>query len=390
MVQVNRQTINEWSGVQVENITFASDIKALGIRESRGALYRSLLNKHDKNLFKMFRYQHRRNFLASLINILLYIVAIGIFAWRVIEGQQRPSDIYVLAIYLGIISNATSRLAQVWSKTANVNDALGETLDILDQEDAVQDPPFPVPMENLRSISLRNVSFNYDSKKDEALSNVTFNIKAGQTIALVGRSGSGKSTIIKLLLRFYDPNKGDVLINNMSLKEYAQDEVRTRIGVVMQDVALFNDTIAGNIAIALPGVAQAEIEQAAKLAHAHEFITALPDGYETLVGERGVKLSGGEKQRVSIARAVLRNPELVLLDEATSALDSESEKAVQAGLRELLKDRTAIIIAHRLSTITHADQVIVLDQGKIIQHGTYQELKANKGLFADLLKYQEL
>ncbi len=386
----SRRLINEWTGIQTENISFVADIRALGIGKHRGELYRHSLLLHGKNLFNMFRYQHRRNFLAAMIEIALFAFPIAIFSYRAAQGQQNPSDIYLLAIYLGHVGNFSARVGRLSQKMALVNDTVGETLAILDNEDVVQDAENPRILGTIDEISFQNTSFAYGQNKRNAVSNISLRITKGTTVALVGRSGSGKSTLIKLLLRFYDPTEGTVEVNGISLTDYTQDDLRSKMGVVMQDVALFNDTIAGNIAIARPDATQAQIEHAAKLAHAHEFITSLPDGYETLVGERGVKLSGGEKQRVSIARAMLREPELVLLDEATSALDSESEKAVQAGLKKLLTDRTAVVIAHRLSTIAHADQIVVLDKGKIVQTGTYQELKAAKGLFADLLKHQEL
>jgi ABC-type multidrug transport system fused ATPase/permease subunit len=386
----HRKLANEYSGIQVENISFVSHIRALGANKQRDKLYKSTLNKHSKSMQKMFRMQHRRNFVAAILDLLLYAVPLSIFAVRAFNGQQSPTDIYVLSVYLGSISSASSRLSRMWSNTLEVNDLVGETLELLENTDTVTDPEDPKKLTSIKNISFNDTSFTYEGAKNEAVRGVSLSIEEGQTIALVGRSGSGKSTMVKLLLRFYDATAGSVEINGGDIKEYLQNDVRQKFGVVMQDVALFNDTIANNISIANPKASRADITKAAKLAHAHEFILGLPDGYDTLVGERGVKLSGGEKQRVSIARAVLRSPEVVLLDEATSALDSESEKFVQKGLKKLLEGRTAIIIAHRLSTITHADKIVVMDKGKIVETGTYEELKNSKGIFSDLLAHQQL
>lgn len=386
----NRKVINEWSGVQTENISFVSDIRALGIQKQRGNLYKKLLHEHRTNLNSMWSFQHRRNFMATLIEILMYGLPIAVFASRALAGLQSPTDIYILAVYLGSISTAVNRLNRVWSDTVNVEDTLGETLDILDQEDTVKDPIKALKLSVINELDFNNVKFSYSKSNNEALRGLNFKITRGTTTALVGRSGSGKSTIVKLLLRFYDPSSGEILLNKKPLEDFKQEDFRKRLGVVMQDVALFNGTVLTNVTIAQPEASEEQVIRACKLAHAHDFISELPDGYNTLVGERGVKLSGGEKQRISIARAILRDPELILLDEATSALDSESEKAVQAGLSHLLKNRTAVVIAHRLSTIKYADNILVIDRGRLVESGTFEYLKNKNGLFTELLAHQEI
>ncbi len=388
--KVNRNHINEYTGIAIENVSFISHIRALGISKSRSQMFSKEVRKHDDNLAKMFSFQHRRNFGGAVIELLLYAVPILIFAVRSLNGQQEATDIYVLAIYMGTISGATARLVRIWNNTVDVNDTVGDTLKILDNIDAVADPATPERLERLGVIAIEDMSFSYQGTKSEAIKNFSLSINPGEVVALVGRSGSGKSTITKLLLRFYDPTNGSISVDGKDLRTIAQEDLRQRFGVVMQDVALFNDTVANNIAVAQPSASRREIIAAAKLAYADGFIKELPDGYDTLVGERGVKLSGGEKQRISIARAILRNPEAVLLDEATSALDSESEKYVQEGLSKLLKDRTALIIAHRLSTIAHADKVVVMDKGRVVEVGSYNELKERGGLFSELLAHQQL
>ncbi|MEJ1959520.1 MAG: ATP-binding cassette domain-containing protein [Nitrosomonadales bacterium] len=205
----------------------------------------------------------------------------------------------------------------------------------------------------------------------------------------MGPSGSGKTTIVKLLMRFYDPTEGRVLVNGRDLRNYKQRSVRAQMGVVLQDVALFNDSIAENIAFAKPNAPGESVREAARAAHADDFIQKLPDQYDTLVGERGIKLSGGEKQRVAIARAILKDPQLIILDEATSALDSESEHLVQQGLNQLTKGRSSVIIAHRLSTVMNADKILVLKDGSVIEQGQHEELsRQNGGLYAKLFKLQ--
>jgi ATP-binding cassette subfamily B protein len=236
-------------------------------------------------------------------------------------------------------------------------------------------------------IHFKNVSFSYKEDR-EILSNVDFVVKAGTTTAIVGPSGSGKSTIARLLFRFYDVTEGQVLIDGQDVKKVTQKSLREQIGVVPQDNVLFNDSIGYNIAYGKPGSTQDEVREAAKLAEIDEFIMTLPEGYETSVGERGLKLSGGEKQRVAIARTVLKNPSILLFDEATSALDSQKEKEIQASLKKISHNRSTLIIAHRLSTITHADEILVLDSGKITERGTHEHLLSLKQTYYKMWAHQ--
>ncbi|WP_087017344.1 lipid A ABC transporter ATP-binding protein/permease MsbA [Thaumasiovibrio subtropicus] len=238
-------------------------------------------------------------------------------------------------------------------------------------------------------IKVNDVTFTYPSKESPALRNVSFDLPAGQTIALVGRSGSGKSTIANLMTRFYDIDSGEITLDDHKLTDYKLVNLRDQVAIVSQNVHLFNDTIANNIAYAAEEkYSREEIERAAKLAYATDFINDMENGFDTVIGENGVSLSGGQRQRLAIARALLRNAPVLILDEATSALDTESERAIQAALDELQKDRTAIVIAHRLSTIEGADQILVVDEGEIIERGTHQELLALKGAYSQLHQIQ--
>jgi len=237
-------------------------------------------------------------------------------------------------------------------------------------------------------VSFENVGFSYDERR-QVLKGVTFEIPAGKTVAVVGHSGAGKSTLSRLLYRFYDVTGGAILIDNQNIRDVTQQSVRSAIGVVPQDTVLFNDSIFYNIAYGRPDASREEVIQAAKHAHIHEFIETLPDGYETMVGERGLKLSGGEKQRVAIARTILKAPEILVFDEATSALDSATEKNIQAELEAISANTTTLIIAHRLSTVQHADQILVMDKGKIIEQGTHSELLALGGVYSHMWELQK-
>ena len=232
------------------------------------------------------------------------------------------------------------------------------------------------------------MDFGYDERRP-ILQNVNFTLPAGQSLAVVGSSGAGKSTLIRLLFRFYDVDQGRILINGQDIRDLTQKSLRGAIGLVPQDTVLFNDTIFNNIAYGDPNADREAIEKAAKAARIHDFVEGLPDGYETVVGERGLKLSGGEKQRVAIARMVLKNPPILILDEATTALDSLTEKQIQSALHELSSGRTSLMIAHSLSTVVDADQVIVLDEGKVIEQGRHQDLLSQGGQYATMWARQQ-
>ena len=253
----------------------------------------------------------------------------------------------------------------------------------------VEDPKNPKTPKFESTLELANVGFSY-VEGSEVLSNVSLKINKGETIAFVGPSGAGKTTITDLIARFYDVSSGAILLDGIDIREFNQEDLRQLVGIVNQESILFNDTIRNNVALGRPELTMEQVESAAKAAYAHDFIMEMEKGYESEIGERGGKLSGGQKQRLSIARALLKDPEILILDEATSALDSQSEKAVQMALESLMRNRTSLVVAHRLSTVMHADKIVVLEKGKIIEIGKHQELIAKGGLYAKLIQLQEL
>jgi ABC-type multidrug transport system fused ATPase/permease subunit len=259
--------------------------------------------------------------------------------------------------------------------------------ELLETQSTVLDPPAPLALNaHHAGIQFQDLDFDYGEKP--VLRAINLNVQPGQLVALVGRTGSGKTTLTNLLLRCYDPQRGSVRIGGTDIRQVAIKELRRQIALVAQETILFNDTIRQNIAVGRPGATDADIEAAARHAHAHEFIVEKPQGYDTIVGEKGVALSGGQRQRLAIARAILKDAPILVLDEATSALDSESERAVQAALEELMRGRTTICIAHRLSTIQKADRIVVLDGGRIVETGTHQELLQARGTYCKLHELQ--
>ncbi len=323
------------------------------------------------------------------------IIAIGVTALMllagqgVVDGTMTLGDLVLVNAYMIQIYIPLHFLGFVYREIKHSLADMEKMFSLVEQNAEVQDPPGAPELKlEQGAIRFEDVYFHYDEKR-QILHGLSFEVPAGQTVAVVGASGAGKSTLSRLLFRFYDVTAGRIQIDGQDIRAVSQKSLRRAIGIVPQDTVLFNDSIYYNIAYGRPDATREEIIQAARHAHIHEFIESLPDQYESLVGERGLKLSGGEKQRVAIARALLKNPRILIFDEATSALDSKSEKAIQAELKLIARNRTTLVIAHRLSTIVEANQILVMDQGRITERGTHLELLTLNGAYAQMWALQQ-
>ncbi len=332
----------------------------------------------------------------SLLNTgqsLIIATAVTLILWRatqgVIDGKMTLGDLVLVNAFMIQLYIPLNFLGVIYREIKQSLADMERLFSLLDQHREIADAP---DASRLRTegaaVRFAHVDFSYESKR-QILFDVDFTIPAGTTTAVVGHSGSGKSTLSRLLFRFYEVNGGAITIDGQDLRHVSQDSLRHAIGIVPQDTVLFNDSIEYNIAYGKPGASKDEIVAAARAASIHDFIESLPDGYGSMVGERGLKLSGGEKQRVAIARTLLKNPAILIFDEATSALDSKAEQAIQSQLKEIARDRTTLVIAHRLSTIADAQQILVLDHGRIVERGTHPELLAAAGLYAQMWQRQQ-
>ncbi len=318
------------------------------------------------------------------LTAVMLMTANGIVRGTLTIGTFVMANTYLMQLYqpLGFFGFVYREIKQSLIDMEKMFELMSEEIQVADAPDAKS-----LTVKG-GEVSFENVRFDYDVRRS-ILKGVSFRVPAGKTVAVVGPSGSGKSTIGRLLYRFYDVAEGAIRIDGQDLRQITQDSLRASIGVVPQDTVLFNDTIYYNIAYGKSGATPAEVEHAARTAHVHDFIMAMPDGYQTLVGERGLKLSGGEKQRVAIARTVIKDPAILLLDEATSALDSHTEQEIQKNLREISQGRTTLCIAHRLSTVVDADEILVLEDGVVIERGRHDELRAMEGVYAKMWQRQQ-
>jgi ABC-type transport system involved in Fe-S cluster assembly fused permease/ATPase subunit len=316
------------------------------------------------------------------------IVMMAMAAQGIVQGRMTVGDFVLVNAYLLQLYQPLNFFGFIYAEVRQALIDMENMFDLLQEEQEIVDRPDATALQ-LRAGEVRfdSVSFGYDERRP-ILKNVSFTIPAGNTVAIVGASGAGKSTLSRLLFRFYDVSGGAVSIDGQDIRSLKQASLRAAIGIVPQDTVLFNDTLGYNIGYGKTGSSQEEIERAARLAHIHEFIVSLPDGYETRVGERGLKLSGGEKQRVAIARTILKNPAILVFDEATSALDTQTEREIQAHLREVSRDHTTLVIAHRLSTVVDADEIIVLEAGEIVERGQHDALLAANGRYAAMWQNQ--
>lgn len=368
------QTVQAFTAEEAESRRFGDSVELSFITAIRRARARALFSTVSTT---------------SLFGALIVVLWVG--ARSVLSGDLTGGELGQFVLYAMFVAMSAAMLSEVWGELQRAAGAMERILELLDTEPAIRAPATPVALSPVREGSIRfdSVSFHYPSRPEtQALDDVSFEVTPGEKVALVGPSGAGKSTAFQLLMRFYNLQSGRILVDGVDIAEADPQAVRERIGIVPQETVIFGATARENIRFGRPDATDAEIEAAAKAAAAHEFITAMPEGYDTFLGERGTRLSGGQKQRIAIARAILRDPPILLLDEATSSLDAQSERLVQEALEYLEKDRTTLVIAHRLATVLKADRILVMDQGRIVAAGRHEELVRRDPLYARLAELQ--
>ena len=372
----------------IDSLLNFETVKYFNNEAHEAAQYNALLYKLENSAVKSQTSLSLLNVGQSLIISVGLTIMMLMAAKGIQNGSMSVGDFVMVNAYLLQLYQPLNGLGFIYRAIKRAFTDMENMFDLLDQHREIADKPDAKTLQvHGGAVTFDQVQFGYDPRRP-ILKDVSFHIPAGQTLAVVGHSGAGKSTLSRLLFRFYDVNQGRVQIDGQDLRDVTQDSIRQAIGMVPQDTVLFNDTIRANIAYGRVDASEDEVIHAAKLAHIHEFILAMPDGYQTIVGERGLKLSGGEKQRVAIARTILKNPSILIFDEATSALDTQTERAIQANLRDISRNRTTLVIAHRLSTIVDAHQILVMADGQVVEQGTHIELLAQNGRYAAMWKQQ--
>ncbi len=384
-----QESLGRMTNILDESLTGMRIIKAFAARLYIVDKFKKEVAKYGHHNFKMIAKSNLAGPVSEFLGVAFVCLILLIGGRMVIENTSPlgASEFIGFIIIFSQILNPAKSLSNAFSQIQRGIASGERVFSLMDTNPKIKDVENPIDIDELKeSIEFRNVSFSYGEK--EVLTDINFTIPKGNVVALVGPSGGGKSTIADLIPRFYDTKAGDIIIDGHNIKEYRLNDLRKMMGIVTQESILFNDTVFQNIAFGKPNATMEEVEVAAKIANAYDFIEKLDQGFDTLIGERGTKLSGGQRQRISIARAILKNPPILILDEATSALDSESEKLVQQAIYNLMKNRTTLVIAHRLSTIQNADEIIVVQQGKIVQRGKHIELMNQQGMYNKLIEMQ--
>ena len=392
--RILQEKMADITSVLQETIFGEKIVKAFNMEEFENKKFRSETKKYFKTILRMTRIRNLSSPVTEFVSIAAGVIIVWYGGTQVlIDKTLSPSEFLGFFFIIFQIMSPIKELTTVTNRIQESTAAGKRIFEILDMEPYVKNAPNAVKIESFRNeIVFENVSFHYDdvseTENSVVLKNINLSIKKGEIIAIVGPSGAGKSTLVDLIPRFYDPKNGKILLDGKDLKEIDLRSLRSKIGIVTQETILFNDSIKNNIAYGLIETPMEKIIDAAKAANAHNFILETADGYDTLIGERGLKLSGGQRQRLSIARALLKNPPIMIFDEATSALDSESEILVQEAIERLMHQRTSFVIAHRLSTIRNANRIIVLEKGELVQEGNHDDLINSDGLYKKLYEMQ--
>lgn len=391
---LTRERSKSLAGVQSylhERVAGMSVVKSFTLEEREQENFAKVNGEFLDASLKQTRWNAKSFAVINTITDVAPLLVIGYAGYQVIHGHLSVGTMVAFIAYIERLYSPLRRLVSASTTLTQAIASMDRMFELMDEPHEIKDKKGAQALVQARGdITFDNVSFKYDAEGSEILHNVNFTVQAGETVAFVGMSGGGKSTIVNLIPRFYEVSAGAVVIDGKDVRDITIKSLREQIGLVLQDTILFSDTIRENILMGRPNATEQQMIEAAKAANAHDFIMSLPHGYDTTVGERGVKLSGGQKQRVAIARVFLKNPAILVLDEATSALDLESEALIQDSVEKLAANRTTIIIAHRLSTITHADRIIVISHGKVTEQGTHQELLHQQGAYYDLYKIQNL
>ncbi|EOD7695474.1 SAV1866 family putative multidrug efflux ABC transporter [Staphylococcus aureus] len=385
------QALAEVQGFLHERVQGISVVKSFAIEDNEA---KNFDKKNTNFLTRALKHTRWNAYSFAAINTVTDIgpiIVIGVGAYLAISGSITVGTLAAFVGYLELLFGPLRRLVASFTTLTQSFASMDRVFQLIDEDYDIKNGVGAQPIEIKQGrIDIDHVSFQYNDNEAPILKDINLSIEKGETVAFVGMSGGGKSTLINLIPRFYDVTSGQILIDGHNIKDFLTGSLRNQIGLVQQDNILFSDTVKENILLGRPTATDEEVVEAAKMANAHDFIMNLPQGYDTEVGERGVKLSGGQKQRLSIARIFLNNPPILILDEATSALDLESESIIQEALDVLSKDRTTLIVAHRLSTITHADKIVVIENGHIVETGTYRELIAKQGAYEHLYSIQNL
>ncbi|MFP4498346.1 MAG: ABC transporter ATP-binding protein [Vulcanimicrobiota bacterium] len=381
--------ISDLNSIMQENINGIKVIKSFNSEEYENNRFSRINNEAFHSVMKSIQFKLTQAPIVEFIGTIGVLIIIGFGSYQVATGRLTTGELVAFIAYMLIATTPINRSSNTYADFRKAMVSAARVFELLDIEEKLEDAPDAVELEEIKGlIEFRDVKFSYD-ENNPVINGISFHARPGEMIAIVGPNGAGKTTLVNLIPRFYDLTSGSITVDGTGLKEIKIASLRSHIGMVLQETILFSGTIRENIAYARPEVPLEQVEKAARIANAHDFVTELPDGYDTLVGERGVGLSGGQKQRISIARTILRNPRILIMDEATSALDQKSEAQLQEALEHLMEGRTTFVIAHRLATIQKADRILVLDRGRIAEIGAHDELIRRDGVYKKLYEAQK-